>query len=49
MDTIVTLKENEILEALNYEIDVPVLCSGIVMILSTDKFQPQVRVQWDKN
>ena len=27
-DTSVTLKENEILEALNYEIDVPVLCSG---------------------
>ena len=47
-ETKVTMKENLILEALHYDIEA-LLCSvGSVMVLSTNKSQPQVREQWNK-
>ena len=48
-DTNVTLKENEILEALDYESTCLVHCSGVVTVLSTDEPQSQVRGQWTKS
>ena len=48
--TNVTLKENVILEALNYEIRRAMLTSmGIVMVLSIDTTQSQHREQWNSS